>query len=127
MNSEKKFKTEIVFLFHLIIKDTPTKEISTKKPAIDSDIFASFLNASCDGASSNQTINSSLATIAASRTEEEDDFFNQSISSAPNKQKQLTKDSILALYGNCYTSSFRILKHRLMEYVCSYSPFIVRG
>lgn len=83
--------------------DTPTKETPTKKSSSDSDMFTSFLTASPDEGSTNtsQASNvSSTASVAGLRTEEEENFFNQSVSSTPNKQKQLTTDSILALYGN---------------------------
>lgn len=52
--------------------------------------------------------NLSSSGASLSRTEEEENFFNQSVS-APNKQKQLTKDSILALYGKVFL--FSLLKY----------------
>ncbi|XP_065215286.1 stromal membrane-associated protein 1 isoform X2 [Planococcus citri] len=83
--------------------DTPTKETPTKKSASDSDMFTSFLNASPDDGLNNSSLTSNASSITSGtglRTEEEENFFNQSVSSTTNKQKQLTTDSILALYGN---------------------------
>lgn len=82
--------------------DTPVKEASSKTSSSDSNLFTSFLSAPTETTSnvtSTKVANGSGSNVAF-RTKEEDSFFNQSLSATPNKLKPLTKDSILALYGN---------------------------
>lgn len=93
------------YLFFCCLSDTPTKEIIGQKISSDSDIFTDFLNAAPNNSTSemkSDSNNLSSSGASLSRTEEEESFFNQSVSSASNKQKQLTKDSILALYGKVF-------------------------
>lgn len=97
-NLGPKFLTLPIFLK---FSDTPVKETPNRTPSSDSNLFTNFLPASTETASnttSTQVVNGS-GSNSAFRTEEEESFFNQSMSSTPNKQKPLTKDSILALYG----------------------------
>lgn len=103
----------------LLGMDTPTKEFPTaKKTTTDSDLFAHFLettevtsvthSTSSGGTTTPANSNSSSSsTTTSNRTAEEESFFNQSTVATPSKQKQLTKDSILALYGtpNAYTGT----------------------
>lgn len=88
-----------VFIDFISFAGTPTKE--NNKNSTDSDLFANFLNASVETNSnvSTDSINTSTIVTSTSRSEEEENFFNQSVSSTSGKQKQLTTDSILALYG----------------------------
>lgn len=101
-SSPKPTRTSLQNTTDLLGLDTPTKEITGQKISSDSDIFTDFLNAAPNNSTSemkSDSNNLSSSGASLSRTEEEENFFNQSVS-APNKQKQLTKDSILALYGN---------------------------
>lgn len=88
--------------------DTPTG--SSSSPNKGDDIFSGFLSASAVSGSSATTGQASIPseppkndTVGNSadskRSAEENSFFNQPAASAQEK-KQLTKDSILALYSS---------------------------
>lgn len=90
--------------------DTPTG--SSSSPGKGDDIFSGFLSAPpSTGPSPNSTLNSdssktenSSTSADSKRSAEENNFFNQPAASAQEK-KQLTKDSILALYSSVPSST----------------------